>query len=139
MPLLFDLEPLTCCQTDHVLDGLYKAIGEQPDADIWQPHHDPWQRDHVEAVTRHGLDRLNAIRDALTYALQEASGEPLHKADSPWIRWGKDEFDPSGLGTKLPVDFGLELVAWAFPSSDFVPQGVDRQPAAIQTLAGEYR
>jgi transposase-like protein len=48
------------------------------------------------------------------------------------------EFDPGHLGTELPVDFGLELVAWAFPSGDFLPQGVDRRNAAIQTLAGEH-
>ncbi|HNW78228.1 MAG TPA: hypothetical protein PKH28_04895 [Candidatus Competibacteraceae bacterium] len=90
MPLLFDLDPLTCCQTDHVLDGLYKALGEQPEADIWQPHHDPWQRDHIEAVTQRGLARLDAIRDALMMALPE---EPLHKADAPWLRWSQADFD----------------------------------------------
>ena len=47
------------------------------------------------------------------------------------------KLDPSDLGTKLPVDFGLVLVAWAFPGGDFLPQGVDCRNAAIQTLAGE--
>ena len=36
------------------------------------------------------------------------------------------------------MDFGLALVAWAFPGGDFLPQGVDRRNAVIQTLAGEY-
>jgi len=36
MTLLLDLEPLTGCQTDHLLDGLYKALSDPPDAeDIW--------------------------------------------------------------------------------------------------------
>ena len=48
------------------------------------------------------------------------------------------EFDSGGLGTKLPVDFGLVLVAWAFPGGDFLLQDVHRRNAAIQTLAGEY-
>ena len=48
------------------------------------------------------------------------------------------EFDPGYLGTKLPVDFGLMLVAWALPGGDFLPQGVDRRNAPIQTLAGEH-
>ena len=48
------------------------------------------------------------------------------------------EFGPSHLGTELPVDFGLELVAWAFPGGDFLAQGVDRRNAAIQTLASEH-
>ena len=95
-PLLFDLGPLTCCQTNHTLDTLYKALGDGPDTDIWQPHHDPWQCDHVEAVTQRGLNRLNAIRDALLAAISEADGpppEPLHKAENPWLRWSQADFD----------------------------------------------
>jgi len=40
------------------------------------------------------------------------------------------EFDPGHLVSELPVDFGLELVAW--PSQARFPRaGVDRRNAAI--------
>ena len=48
------------------------------------------------------------------------------------------EFDPGHVGTKLPVDFGLELVARALPGGDFLPQGFNVWNATIQTLAGEH-
>ena len=128
MSLLFDLEPLTCCQTDHVLDGLYKALGDSPDADIWQPHHDPWQRDHVEAVTTRGIARLDAIRDALSYAVTEASGEPLRKADSPWARWTRADFDRvrDYLAAKPRADFTLDdwLLYADWLIQEYLPEGV---------------
>ena len=128
MPLLFDLEPLTCCQTDQVLDGLYKSLAEEPDADIWQPHHDPWQRDHVEAVTERGLTRINAIRDAVTMAVTEASGEPLRKADSPWERWTRADFNKvrDYLAAKPRADYTLDdwmlYVDWLI--QEYLPEGV---------------
>jgi hypothetical protein len=134
-PLLFDLEPLTCCQTDHVLDGLYKALGEQPDADIWQPHHDPWQRDHVEAVTQRGLARLSAICTALTYAIADASGNDLHKADSLWQRWSREDFDRVRLylDAKPRADFTLDdwmlYVDWLV--QEYLPEGVIATEAGL--------
>ena len=128
MPLLFDLEPLTCCQTDHVLDGLYKSLAEEPDADIWQPHHDPWQRDHVEVVTQRGLIRLDAIRDAVTEAVTEASGKPLLKADSPWARWTRADFDRvrDYLAAKPRADYSIDdwmlYVDWLI--QEYLPEGV---------------
>lgn len=134
MPLLFDLEPLTCCQTDHVLDGLYKSLAEEPDADIWQPHHDPWQRDHVEVVTQRGLIRLDAIRDALLTALTEARKdtcephEPLQKADNPWLRWSKEDFDRvrDYLAAKPRADYSIDdwmlYVDWLI--QEYLPEGV---------------
>lgn len=126
MPLLFDLEPLTCCQTDHVLDGLYKALGDGPDADIWQPHHDPWQRDHVEAVTERGLTRINAIRDGITIAVAQADPNPLRK--SLWERWSQADFDKvrDYLAAKPRADYTLDdwmlYVDWLI--QEYLPEGV---------------
>ncbi len=128
MSLLLDLESLTCCQTDHVLDGLYKSLAEEPNADIWQPHHDPWQRDHVEAVTERGLTRINAIRDAVTMAVTEASGKPLLKADNPWQRWTSADFDKvrDYLAGKPRADFTLDdwmlYVDWLI--QEYLPENV---------------
>jgi hypothetical protein len=128
MTLLFDLEPLTCCQTDHVLDGLYKALGDSPDSDIWQPHHDPWQRDHVEVVTVRVNDRLNAIRDGITMAVAEADPNPLRKADSPWQRWARADFDRvrDYLAAKPRADYTLDdwmlYVDWLI--QEYLPDGV---------------
>ena len=130
-PLLFDLGPLTCCQTNHTLDTLYKALGDGPDTDIWQPHHDPWQCDHVEAVTQRGLNRLNAIRDALLAAISEADGpppEPLHKAENPWLRWSQADFDRvrDYLAAKPRADYTLDdwmmYVDWLV--QEYLPEGV---------------
>jgi hypothetical protein len=126
MSILLDLESLTCCQTDHVLDGLYKSLAEEPNADIWQPHHDPWQRDHVEAVTERGLARLNMIRDALTIAV--VNSEPFRKADNPWLRWSQDDFDRvrQYLDAKPRADYSLDdwmlYVDWLV--QEYLPEGV---------------
>ncbi len=135
MPLLFDLDPLTCCQTDHVLDGLYKALGEQPEADIWQPHHDPWRCDHIEAVTQRGLARLDAIRDALIMALPE---EPLNKADAPWLRWSQADFDRvrDYLRSKPSATFTLDdwmlYADWLI--QEYLPDGVIDSEAEYLTV-----
>lgn len=141
MPILFDLEPLTCCQTDHVLDGLYKSLGDSPDTDIWQPHHDPWQRDHVEAVTTRGIARLDAIRDALAYAVTEAGGEPLHKADSPWQRWERADFDRvrDYLAAKPRADFTLDdwLLYADWLIQEYLPEGVIASEAEYLTVRAQ--
>ena len=80
-----DLEPPTCCPTDHALS---KALGDEPEADIWQPHHDPWISTLIEAWTRRGLDRWSQVGAPLLRAIEEFEphAEPLHKAQ-PWLRW----------------------------------------------------
>ena len=85
MTLRPDLEPLTCCPTDH---ALHKALGDEPEADIWQPHHDPWISSLIEAWTRRGLDRWSHVGAPLLRAIEafEPHTEPLHKAQ-PWLRW----------------------------------------------------
>lgn len=89
--LLFDFGPLSCGCTDHLLEGLYKALGDPPDDEgIWEPHHDPWQRMHVETVTQHGQAILQDMQDALFGTFGELA--PLRKAQ-PWVRWDAAEFE----------------------------------------------
>ena len=153
MSLLIDLESLSCCQTDHVLDGLYKSLGDAPDADIWQPHQDPWQREHVEAVTQRGLTRIMAIHNALQAAMIEASDgdhppmEPLHKAEVPWQRWSPADFDRARdyLTAKPRADYTLDdwmlYVDWLV--QDYLPDGVIQSEAeylAVRALiAGKVK
>jgi hypothetical protein len=91
--LLFDLGPLSCTCTDAALEGMYKALAD-PGADegIWEPHHDPWLRDHIEDVTRRGQAIITQMRDALIGGMGLPEPGPLAKAD-PWQRWDAAEFD----------------------------------------------
>lgn len=91
--LLFDLGPLTCHCTTHVLDELYKALADPPDPEdtsLWEPHHDPWMRNHIETVTRRGQTLLETAQNALFSPLDAAY--PLRKA-VPWERWDAPEFE----------------------------------------------
>lgn len=73
--LLLDIGPLSHDCTDHALEAIYKSAAEQPpEATIWAPHHDPYVRDHVEAVTARGQSILvNILNDVLG----RLGGEPV--------------------------------------------------------------
>ena len=117
-PLLLDLGPLSCGCTDHALESLYKALGDPPDDEgIWEPHHDPWLREHAEDVTRRGQRILKAMQDALLGEMGLPEPQPLHKS-LPWQRWDAAEFDrvrkylnaiPAGQKT---IDDWMLLVDW---------------------------
>ena len=117
-PLLLDLGPLSCGCTDHALESLYKALGDPPDDEgIWEPHHDPWLREHAEDVTRRGQRILKAMQDALLGEMGLPEPQPLAKS-LPWQRWDAAEFDrarkylngiPAGQKT---IDDWMLLVDW---------------------------
>jgi hypothetical protein len=122
-PLLFDLGPLSCGCTDHVLDDLHKALGDPPDDSIWQPHHDPYVRDHIEDVTRRGL----AILDGILSTLLSLLGLELAKAE-PWRRWDVSDLDAAmhSLGDKAPSEYEmadwLHVIDWLLQR--YLPSGV---------------
>ncbi len=95
-PILFDLAPLSCGCTDHVLDSMYKALSDPPDSDLlWKPHHSPYLRKTVETVTLAGQRVLNNIQHGLLKRLAgdvESSGDVLLKANS-WDRWNQKKFN----------------------------------------------
>lgn len=140
MTLLLDLGPLTCGQTDHLLDGLYKAVGDPPDAeDLWAPHHDPWIRDFIEDWTARGIARLNRLRDTLLAHVAETdgtavAGSPLRKA-APWQRWDPETFAEvrRALDAKPRADYTLDdwMTLVDLLIQEYLPDGV------IQTEA-EY-
>lgn len=85
--LLLDLGGLTACCTDHALEEMYKALGDPPDDSIWAPHHDPYLRAHVEAVTRRGQAILLGLQNALFAWLGIGPAEELRKAKAPTKLW----------------------------------------------------
>jgi hypothetical protein len=63
MPLLIDIEPLSCCATDHTLEFIYKAIGDPPDdGGIWEEHPSPFVRRLIELFTQRGLSRISGLQ-----------------------------------------------------------------------------
>jgi predicted XRE-type DNA-binding protein len=82
-PLLIDFGPLSCGCTDHALEALHKAQSQADDS-LWTPHHDPYVRDHIEAVTARGTGILGAIVDGLYMFM---GGGRLAKAAGSVDRW----------------------------------------------------
>ncbi len=129
-PLLIDFGPLSCGCTDHVLDDLHKALADPPDDSIWQPHHDPYVRDHIEDVTQRGL----ALLDAILSGLLSLFGLELRKAEM-WSRWTPEELEAvkRELDGKDPREYTLpdwlRVIDWMIQR--YLPAGV------IQTEA-EY-
>ncbi len=124
-PILFDLEPLSCGCTDHVLETMYKSLSDPPDGDmLWKPHHDPYVRDHIEEVTKRGQKILLAIQTDL---IQRIGGEPIQKLQAgkgllakagEWMRWNKKQLDDAKqrIESKDPADYTIDdwmlLVDW---------------------------
>lgn len=95
--LLLDISGVPPCHCDHALDGLYKALAEDPKGtarhSIWAPHENPYLTGLIEDWTGRVQVILAQMQDALTRVL---AGEPmgtLTKAETPWLRWDQDQFD----------------------------------------------
>ena len=66
MTSLLDISQLSDCQCDHALEGIYKALTENPDDDaIWSQMNSPFLRKMVELFTQRGLMRLDGFRNEL--------------------------------------------------------------------------
>lgn len=133
-PLLIDVGSLSACCTDNALESIYKAIADPPGDDgVFAPHHDPYVRGHIEAVTQRGQAILLAIQNELLAVL---GGEPMSrllKSDAPWVRWSEDKFDAvrRQLDQKhardyAPSDWAM-LVDWLVQR--YLPDGVIQDEA----------
>ncbi|WP_431860176.1 hypothetical protein [Azospirillum sp.] len=140
-PLLIDVGAVPDCTcTDH-LDGLYKALAENPSADdktIWAPHPNPYLTAHVEESTARLQAILERIQDTLARLL---TGEPigeLSKADVPWLRWSEADFQHARmrLEAKRPEDY--ELSDWMllvdYLIQRYLPEGVIQSEAEYLTV-----
>jgi hypothetical protein len=96
-PLLLDIACLCDEHSDAALEGIYKAIGEEPpDGDIWAEHPNPFVRRIVELFTQRGLDRIQGLRAELTRWLrgeehQSTPEAPTLRPDGAMRRWDATE------------------------------------------------
>jgi hypothetical protein len=135
--LLIDLERVPACHCDSALEGLFKAMAQDPAGrpeTIWAPVENPWIRATVEEVTaqlQHALEQVqNAIARLLT---GEPIGELKKADDGSWGRWTESEFAAARLQleAKRPEAYTLEdwLLAVDYLLQQFFPDGV------IQSIA----
>ena len=94
-PILFDLAPLSCSCTDHILDTMYKALSDPPDSDLLRkPHHSPYLRQMIEQVTQAGQRILSDIQNDL---IKQFAGDEtvLSKANNKnyWNRWNQKQLN----------------------------------------------
>lgn len=123
-PLLIDFGPLSCGCTDHALEALHKAQSQAEDS-LWSPHHDPYVRDHIEAVTARGAGILGAIVDGLFMFM---SGGRLAKATGSVDRWTpaqlktvRERLEAKGVDSFTLEDW-LTLVDWIIQR--YLPESV---------------
>ena len=140
-PLLIDVGWVPARHVDCCLDGLYKAMSENPDgedATIWAPLADPWLRAHVEEVTRRFQAILSDLQSALSRALFGHAAEELRKADIPWQRWSSRDMTEIRfrLEQKPTTDYTLDdwllLVEWLI--ARYLPEGTIESEAEYLTV-----
>lgn len=107
-PVLIDVG--ACCEhhTNQALEFLHKAISEDPNEGIWEPHQSVLLRRMVELFTQRGLQRLEAVQKAI---LKWQAGDYYVKRTIPparpdaMLRWSPDELDAVKLYLEsLPPD-----------------------------------
>jgi hypothetical protein len=139
--LLIDVGWVPCCQTDDALEGLHKALMQDPggeEAAIWAPVGNPWIEQHVEDVTRRFQGILLLLQDHLSHFLFDEPADQLSKADVPWMRWSSETFDEVkfSLEHKHPADFTLDdwmlLVEWLI--ARYLPDHVIETEAEYLTV-----
>jgi len=96
-PVLFDIGPLSCSCTDHVLEEMHKALIDPPGSEgVWKPHHDLYVRDHIEDVTQWGLKILVDIQSDMLSIIE---GSPVKNDENllgkalGWTRYTEKEFE----------------------------------------------
>ena len=111
--LLIDVGHFSCGCTDHALESIYKAQSLSDDS-LFQPHHDPFQRDHLEEVTARLISILNSILAGLMLFITDGK---LRKADQLG-RWSPEqlrmtrELLQSKAPDQLSMDDWMLLVDW---------------------------
>lgn len=133
-PLLIDIACLCDEHSNAALEGIYKAMGEEPpDGDIWSEHPNPFVRKIVELFTQRGLDRIQGLRAELERWLRgeehqtSADAPPARPADA-MRRWGPTELGVVRLylrnlpPTRFQIDDWMLLVDYLvqryLPESD---------------------
>jgi len=148
-PILFDLAPLSCGCTDHVLDTMYKALSDPPDSDLlYKPHHSPYLRQIIEEVTHAGQRILaNIQNDLIKQFTADVTG--LLKADNKnhWNRWNQKQLNDAKekLERKTPdrysIDDWMLFVDWLIQK--YLPADViekESQYLAVRsTIAGKLQ
>ncbi len=115
MTLLLDVEHLSACQCDNALEGLFKALAQDPAGEpesIWAPVENVAIRRTVEDVTEQLQMALSHIQDAIGRLL---TGEPmaeLRKAEGPWFRWSEAEFASARITLESKPSSGYTLDDW---------------------------
>lgn len=113
-PVLFDLGPLDCSCTNHVLEEMHKSLVDPPGSSkIWKPHHDLFVRDHIEQVTQRGQ---RILLDMQTDLLSIAEGVPVKNEVSllgkalGWTRFTEKEFEviQKLLEDKKPENYNID-------------------------------
>lgn len=121
MSLLVDIGRLSCCASDHALEGMAKALtgGDGDDDGIWGEHESPFIRELVEQFSRRGLLAIESVRRELLaflagdrYNSAEAAMRPV--PEGFMARWSQRELAVARLFLEsLPVgqyrldDYGL--------------------------------
>jgi hypothetical protein len=116
-PLLLDLTCLCDAHTDQALEGIFKAIGEDPpDNGIWDEHPNPMVRRIVELFTERGLGRIGGLEAEFNAWLAGAEyREGLERPARPpgaMARWSGAELGTARLYLqRLPPEL-WELEDW---------------------------
>lgn len=112
-PFLLDLTCLCDEHTDQALEGIYKAIGEEPPGDgIWDEHPSPYVRRIVELFTERGLTRIAGLQDELnSWLAGEEFRDGLERPARPagmMQRWSRAELGTVRLYlSRLPQSLWL--------------------------------
>ena len=142
MPLLVDLEGVPDEHLDCCLDGLHKALAEDPAGDgsaLWDRHANPWAADLVEDVTGRLQRALLQIQEAFSALLLGKPISELAKAeDAPWVRWDQNAFEAARrhLESIPPAQYSLEdwMLAAEYVVHRYLPDGVISSLAEYLTL-----
>lgn len=108
--LFLDVSCLCEEHTNQAIEGIYKAIGDDPPGDgIWDEHPSPFVRRLVELFTDRGLTRIAKIQEELQAWLAGAEFteglERTARPDGAMMRWNRAELGTARLYlSRLPPE-----------------------------------
>lgn len=158
MGLFLDLINVPVRQTNDLLEGLYKALsdghGHGDDDSAWRPHESVLIRRLVELFTKRGLDRLQAVQDALLkwqsggyHNTKAADSLPSPRPPGAILRWDAGEMAlarvylenlPPQLWTVDDHMMAVDLVVQTYLPADVV-QSEAEWLAARSSLMGKVQ
>lgn len=112
--LLIDIGPLSCCESDHILDEMHKALSSDDDG-LFRPHESVYIRQLVEQITGKGADALtNLSSDLMGWLKQKSLGlSVVVPAPAEFFQWS-----PARADRVLSYLSGKAMSTWA--ASDYV-------------------